>query len=182
MIFKYCPDCGQNLEATFKFCPSCGFKIPKGENEEEVQPVTFHSTSSSAQTEPSPKAPNSKCSPVKLISPKKEIASPKRKRESDLSTQKSPVKSPLAAKSPKGKRQKNNPLELNIENEILTDQNNKKWKLIRLLSQHETESGLLLYNVLCNPISTAFHQDLDEDHSREAVALVLASHCQPDSS
>ncbi|XP_059848762.1 inactive serine/threonine-protein kinase VRK3-like isoform X2 [Hypanus sabinus] len=142
MIFKYCPDCGQNLEATFKFCPSCGFKIPKGENEEEVQPVTFHSTSSSAQTEPSPKAPNLKCSPVKLISPKKEIASPKRKRESDLSTQKSPVKSPLAAKSPKGKRQKNNPLELNIENEILTDQNNKKWKLIRLLSQHETESGL----------------------------------------
>ncbi|XP_051884312.1 inactive serine/threonine-protein kinase VRK3-like isoform X2 [Pristis pectinata] len=143
MIFKYCPDCGQNLEATFNFCPSCGFKIPKGEKEEELQPVSAHSTASSVQTEPSPKAPKIKCSPVKIISPKRELASPKRKRESEPSSQRSPIKSSLVLKSPKGKRQKNNPLEPLAENEILTDQNNKKWELISLLSQHETEFGLL---------------------------------------
>ncbi|XP_041048433.1 inactive serine/threonine-protein kinase VRK3-like isoform X2 [Carcharodon carcharias] len=91
MIFKFCPDCGQKIEAAFNFCPSCGFKIPK-ETEEEVQPVTAQSTASPAQTVPSAEVPKTKHTPVKIIYPKKELASPKRKRETETSFQSSPTK------------------------------------------------------------------------------------------
>lgn len=143
MIFKYCPECGQDLEATFNFCPTCGFKIPKEEKEEEVQPVTVQATTSPAQTLPSLKAASTKHTPVKIISPRKEVASPKRRRQNELYEQKSPTKASQVLRSPKGKRQKNNPLEPIAENEILTDQNSRKWRLTKILSQHETEYGLL---------------------------------------
>ncbi|XP_032892175.1 inactive serine/threonine-protein kinase VRK3 [Amblyraja radiata] len=143
MIFKYCPECGQDLEATFNFCPTCGFKIPKGEKEEEVQPVTVQATTSPAQTLPSLKAASTKHTPVKIISPREEVASPKRRRQNELYEQKSPTKASQVLRSPKGKRQKNNPLEPIAENEILTDQNSRKWRLTKILSQHETEYGLL---------------------------------------
>ncbi|XP_041048432.1 inactive serine/threonine-protein kinase VRK3-like isoform X1 [Carcharodon carcharias] len=142
MIFKFCPDCGQKIEAAFNFCPSCGFKIPK-ETEEEVQPVTAQSTASPAQTVPSAEVPKTKHTPVKIIYPKKELASPKRKRETETSFQSSPTKVSPALRNPKGKRQKSNQLEPIPGQTILTDQNNKKWKLVELLSQSETESGLL---------------------------------------
>ncbi|XP_078400332.1 serine/threonine-protein kinase VRK3 isoform X2 [Cetorhinus maximus] len=92
MIFKFCPDCGQKIEAAFNFCPSCGFKIPKEETEEEVQPVTAQSTASPAQTVPSAEVPKTKHTPVKIIYPKKELASPRRKRETETSFQSSPTK------------------------------------------------------------------------------------------
>ncbi|XP_069757609.1 serine/threonine-protein kinase VRK3 isoform X2 [Narcine bancroftii] len=143
MIFKYCPDCGQYLETTFNFCPSCGFKIPKEEKVEQDQPTIAQPTASAAQIVPSPKAPGTKRTTVKIISPKRDISSPKRKRETEPSFQRSPIKASLVSRSSKGKRQKTNPLEPLAENEVLTDQNTKKWKLKSLLAQHETESGLL---------------------------------------
>uniref|UniRef100_UPI00398EB5F3 serine/threonine-protein kinase VRK3 n=1 Tax=Pristiophorus japonicus TaxID=55135 RepID=UPI00398EB5F3 len=143
MVFKFCPDCGQKIEAAFNFCPSCSFKLPKEETVEEVQPIAAQSTASPAQTVPSAEAPKTKRTPVKVISPKREIASPKRKREIETSFQSSPTKISPGLRNPKGKRQKSNPLELILENEILTDQNSKKWKLVKLLSQNETEFGLL---------------------------------------
>ncbi|XP_067853951.1 inactive serine/threonine-protein kinase VRK3 isoform X2 [Heptranchias perlo] len=143
MIFKFCPDCGQKVEAAFNFCPSCGFKIPKEDTEEEVQPVIAQSTASPAQTVPSAEASKTKRTPVKITYAKTEIPSPKRKRETETSFQSSPTKVSPVSRNPKGKRQKSNPLEPIPENKILTDQNSKKWKLVKLLSQNETESGLL---------------------------------------
>ncbi|XP_078256481.1 serine/threonine-protein kinase VRK3 isoform X2 [Rhinoraja longicauda] len=119
------------------------FQIPKGEKEEEVQPVTVQATTSPAQTLPSLKAPSKKHTPVKIISPRKDTASPKRKRENELEEQKSPTKASIVLRNPKGKRQKSNPLAPIAVNEILTDQNSKKWRLTKILLQHETEYGLL---------------------------------------
>ncbi|XP_067905611.1 inactive serine/threonine-protein kinase VRK3 [Heterodontus francisci] len=143
MIFKFCPDCGQKIEAAFNFCPSCGFKIPKEETEEEVQHVTAHSTASPSQTVPNAEASKTKHTPVKIIYPKREIVSPKRKRETETGVQSSPTRVSPASRNSKGKRQKCSPLEAIPENTILTDHNDKKWKLVQLLSQNETECGLL---------------------------------------
>ncbi|XP_072374408.1 serine/threonine-protein kinase VRK3 isoform X1 [Scyliorhinus torazame] len=143
MIFKFCPECGQKIEAAFNFCPSCGFKIPKEETAEEVQPVTSPSTASPAQTLPDADVPKTKHTPVNVIYPRREFVSPKRKRETEISFQSSPTKVSPGSRNPKGKRQRSNPLEPVPEQTILTDQNNKKWKLIELLSPSETESGLL---------------------------------------
>ncbi|XP_048403095.1 inactive serine/threonine-protein kinase VRK3-like isoform X1 [Stegostoma tigrinum] len=143
MIFKFCPECGQKIETTFNFCPACGFKIPKEETEEDVPSVSVQSTASPAQTVPNAEVPKTKHTPVKIIHPKREIASPKRKREMETSFQSSPTKLSHASRNLKGKRQKINPLEPIPEQTILTDQNNKKWKLVELLTPSDTESGLL---------------------------------------
>uniref|UniRef100_A0A4W3JT35 non-specific serine/threonine protein kinase n=1 Tax=Callorhinchus milii TaxID=7868 RepID=A0A4W3JT35_CALMI len=141
MMYNFCPECGNKIEADFNFCPNCGVKIPK--TEEEVCPTVTQSAGSPALSPHKVKETKLKASPAKNILSRslsrRPIASPKRKREVEERGGSSP--STAVVKSPKGKRHKYIPLTPISENEILTDQNNKKWKLIKLLNQDE--SGLL---------------------------------------
>ncbi|XP_048351007.1 inactive serine/threonine-protein kinase VRK3 [Sphaerodactylus townsendi] len=138
---NFCPQCGKKVEATFTFCPSCGNRLPEQEEPMQITPIP-------SQHELNQKSPGELTvvvrSPVKkkveICLPEKGKASTSVKQDSSQTavTTRSPreaTKAKPGSHSPKkSKIASVTPLP---EGEILTDLNDKQWKLVKLLSQSD---------------------------------------------
>ncbi|XP_053132585.1 inactive serine/threonine-protein kinase VRK3 [Hemicordylus capensis] len=136
-IVNFCPQCGQKVETTFNFCPSCGGRLPIQEEEPmQITPTpSVKELSRKVQEELQRSCAQKK---IKIFIPDQEKASVsvKQGHEQTAVTAISPKeKAKLSSRSPKKDRSASlGPLP---GGQILTDQNSKQWKLVKLLSQRD---------------------------------------------
>lgn len=142
---NFCSQCGQKVEATFKFCPCCGIRLPVQEEEPmQISPApSTKELSSKLPKEDKNELPRSPKIRIIVSEPDKAPAVASIKQDV-------PGKSTVAATSPKDKaklgprsprKDRCAPVAPLPEGMLLTDMNNKQWKLVKLLSQ--TDCGLL---------------------------------------
>ncbi|XP_015279079.1 PREDICTED: inactive serine/threonine-protein kinase VRK3 [Gekko japonicus] len=142
-IINFCPQCGKKVEATFVFCPSCGSRLPAQEEEEAMQITPAPSVQELNQ-----KDLDKLTVAVKYPAKKKvEIYLPD-KGKASTSVKEGSGQNSVASRSPKeatkAKSSSRSPKKNKIasvtpfpEGEILTDQSDKQWKLVKLLSQSD---------------------------------------------
>ncbi|XP_077774575.1 serine/threonine-protein kinase VRK3 isoform X2 [Podarcis muralis] len=128
LMVNFCPQCGQRVEASFNFCAFCGARLPAEEEAMQITP-----TSSMKDQEQLPRSPAKKKAE---ILPDKGNASSAVKWSWSPSV--SPTKSPKAKAKPSyrsPRKDRSATVRPLPEGEILTDLNNKQWKLGKLLSE-----------------------------------------------
>nr|XP_056722379.1 inactive serine/threonine-protein kinase VRK3 [Euleptes europaea] len=139
---NFCPRCGKKVEAIFIFCPSCGNRLPAPEEEPmQITPTPSQQDLSQKGLDELTVAVRSPVKrKVEICFPDKEKASGSVKPISPQisMTSRSPkeaTKAKPSSRSPKkNKTASMTPLP---EGEILMDQSEKRWKLVKLLSQSD---------------------------------------------
>ncbi|XP_060116556.1 inactive serine/threonine-protein kinase VRK3 [Heteronotia binoei] len=142
-IASFCPQCGKKVEETFVFCPSCGNRLPVQDEEEAMQITPAPSAQELnkkvlEKLTVAVKCPEKK--KVEIHSPDKGKASASVKQGSGqiLLTSRSPKETTKAKPSSRSpKKTKTVSVTPLPEGEILTDQSDKEWKLVKLLSQSD---------------------------------------------
>ncbi|MBN3294213.1 VRK3 kinase, partial [Polypterus senegalus] len=168
MIIQFCPQCGVKLEPNFKFCPACGQLLPRQDLEEPVTStisqitVSPSSTGITSQTVKS-RSPllRSSCSPRKQRKTRADaescsqssqavptadhsshsagaLSSPKKRRDESLSLESSTSKDVAIVKNKSKKARRTDPIIPLAENEVLTDNSCKEWRLVKLLVQNDS--------------------------------------------
>ncbi|XP_059572599.1 inactive serine/threonine-protein kinase VRK3 isoform X3 [Alligator mississippiensis] len=143
-MMRFCPGCGQRLEPAFRFCPGCGERLPARAQEPPAHgaPAAAGGCSREAaalmQEEPLLPVTSPVKTKVEWMSPEK-IPTFTAARQATRSPKAVSPGTAVASKaklSPRSPRRIRNVLVAPLpEGEILTDQNNKQWKLVKLLSQ-----------------------------------------------
>ncbi|XP_026559968.1 inactive serine/threonine-protein kinase VRK3 [Pseudonaja textilis] len=139
-MVNFCPQCGQKVEEMFHFCPACGGRLPVPEEEPmQITPSpSLKELNQGIQVE-LPLLPQKK--KVEIVFPKKEMSSTfvKASPKSSVASVSPKAKGKAAFRSPKKERCPC--VEPLPEGEILTDLNDKKWRISKLLSQ--SDRGLI---------------------------------------
>ncbi|XP_054851531.1 inactive serine/threonine-protein kinase VRK3 isoform X2 [Eublepharis macularius] len=141
-IVSFCPQCGKKVEATFIFCPSCGSRLPPQEAEAmQISPtpsVQELNQKGLDQLSVAVRYPAKKKVEIHLPDKAKASTSVKQCPAQISATSRSPKEATKAKPSPHSPRKNKiasvTPLP---EGEILTDLNDKQWKLVKLLSQSD---------------------------------------------